>query len=280
MFKRGLRCLAGDELTQFRSEGVLHLQQVVSPDFLSALRHHIARWSALLAENEGLTAIAVSSEQSAFDANVLLMREKCPPLASRFYDAVKKIPEVVQWCSSAELVSWAKQLLQTEEVGFAARGWGMRIDYPSDNVHKTQLHQEFVSQLCSPRGVVMWTPLRDVTADMGPVIYYPRSHKDGLFPIHADGRDSRSQVIDREEEVRSAFVALQPEVKAGDVLVIDFLALHESGVNASNFPRWSMTSRLFDATDPVAVDMQWRGGIQEGNVISDFAAETARLLVR
>lgn len=270
----------GDLKAKFLQQGLLHIPGAVSQGFLDGLRLCISRRLASLVSALGMAALEPTSSQDDFDVNLMTLKRLDPLSAAAFYDSVKKIPQVLQWSSHPVLVDAASHLLGTPDVGVASRGWGVRIDYPEDEVHKTQLHQEFVSQMCSPKGVVFWTPLRDVTAELGPVVSYPGSHRYGLFPVSSDGRGSRDQVIRGEVELRSRFAKLQSEVKAGDLLIMDFMLLHESGHNRGAVPRWSMTSRLFDASDEAAVRIIWRGGIQEGNVISDFSEELSHLFAQ
>jgi len=125
---------------------------------------------------------------------------------------------------------------------------------------------------------VFWTPLRDVEKELGPVIYYPGSHALGLVPMEISGGESRDQRIHNEAELRESFACHQPEVAAGDLLILDFLTLHESGLNVGQAARWSLTSRFFDAGAPLSVDMRWRGGTQEGNTVRDLPSGVTEAL--
>jgi hypothetical protein len=270
MFRQDALSISESDQVLFQTNGALLLRGVLTEDFLSRFRETVSEWSARLAGAVGLRPHPISSEQGAFDANLILLRNHSPAEAGNLYDAVKKIPLLMQWASAAELVQLASKLLKSSDIGIASRGWGVRIDYPGDNRHRTQLHQEFVSQMCGPRGVVFWTPLRDVAKELGPVIYYPGSHALGLVPMEISGGESRDQRIHNETELRESFACHQPEVAAGDLLILDFLTLHESGLNVGQAARWSLTSRFFDGGAPLSVDMRWRGGIQEGNTVRDL----------
>lgn len=267
--------LTENQVSDFRKLGYTYLEDYVPNAFLDPMRLMISEWSAAYAKEFGLGALPTSSSPDHFDDALLALREKDVPGAGRVYDAIKKMPLFMQWASDQRHVELTRQLLETEDVGVASRGWGMRIDYPHDTVHKTQLHQDIVSQLCGPRGIVIWSPLRDVTSEMGPVVLYPGSHLEGVFPVEARGSASQDFVISDEEALQSRFPSIAPEVKAGDAVVVDFMLLHESGFNASNRPRWSMLTRMFDAAEPRSIRIGWRGGLQEGNVYGDVAGEIA-----
>lgn len=263
--------LSEEQLSSFKNLGYAYLNDYVPLSFLDSMRSMISRWSAAYAAEFGFGALSTSSSPESFDAALLELRSQSPEGAGRVYDAIKKMPPFMQWAVDQLHVDLTRQLLGTENVGVASRGWGMRIDYPLDTKHVTQLHQDIVSQLCGPRGVVIWAPLRDVTSDMGPVVMYPGSHLEGVFPIETLGTASQDFVIRDEAEVRSRFSSIAPEVKAGDAVVIDFMLLHESGRNISARPRWSMLTRMFDAGDRHSIRIGWRGGLQEGNVYGDVA---------
>ena len=267
--------LTEEQLSDFKTLGYAYLENYVSKSFLDSLRATISEWSAAYAAEFGFGTLATSSSPDQFDDALLTLRKKDVAGAGRVYDAIKKMPLFMQWACDQRHVELARQFLDTENVGVASRGWGMRIDYPHDTKHKTQLHQDIVSQLCGPRGVVIWSPLRDVTSDMGPVVLYPGSHLHGIFPIEARGAASQDFVIRDETALQSRFPAIAPEVKAGDAVVIDFMLLHESGFNASSNPRWSMLTRMFDAAEPRSIRIGWRGGLQEGNFYGDVAGEIA-----
>lgn len=263
--------LSEDQLSDFKNLGYAYLKDYVSDGFLDSMRGMISQWSAAYAAEFGFGVLPTSSSPEQFDDALLGLRSKSVEGAGRVYDAIKKMPPFMQWAVDQRHVDLTRQLLGSENVGVASRGWGMRIDYPLDTKHVTQLHQDIVSQLCGPRGVVIWAPLRDVTADMGPVVMYPGSHVEGVFPVKALGNASQDFVIRDEDELRSRFPAIAPEVKAGDAVVIDFMILHESGRNISSRPRWSMLTRMFDAGDRHSIRIGWRGGLQEGNVYGDVA---------
>lgn len=263
------------QVTEFQELGYTYLRDYVPDTFLDPMRLMISEWSAAYANEFGLGPLPTSSSPDHFDDALLALRKKDAPGAGRVYDAIKKMPLFMQWASDQRHVELTRQLLNTGDVGVASRGWGMRIDYPHDTLHSTQLHQDIVSQLCGPRGIVIWSPLRDVTSDMGPVVLYPGSHLEGVFPIEARGNASQDFVIRDESALQSRFPAIAPEVKAGDAVVVDFMLLHESGFNASDRPRWSMLTRMFDAAEPRSIRIGWRGGLQEGNVYGDVAGEIA-----
>ena len=202
---------------------------------------------------------------SEFDGNLATMAKDCRAKASIVYDAVKKLPSYVQLAACAKHVTIGRQLLCSEFVGFAPRGYGIRLDHPGEDKFLTQLHQDYTSQLISPRGVVFWSPLRKITAELGPMILYPGSHKLGIQRIEKRGEGSYGLRLLNEEKLRRQFEAVAPEPDVGDVVVVDYLLLHESSPNRSEQTRWAMISRFFDFKERVGVSNGWKGGLAEGN---------------
>ena len=112
---------------------------------------------------------------------------------------------------------------------------------------------------------------------MGPVEFCPRSHKEGIFKVLKDGEGSYGLKIKDEQEVIKKFESTIPEVKAGDMVIINYLVLHRSSPNRSKYTRWAMISRYFDFLDPVGISYGWKGGLQEGNSFEKIHPELSEI---
>lgn len=212
-----------------------------------------------------LMALMGQAAGGEFDEGLAEMARNCRAKASRVYDALKRLPSYVQLATAGKHADVAKQLLRSTFVGFATRGYGIRLDHAGEDKFLTQLHQDYTSQLISPRGVVFWSPLRKVTAKLGPVVLYPGSHKLGVQRIEKRGEGSYGLHLPNEDELRRRFAAVAPEPDVGDAVIVDYLLLHESSPNRSGRTRWAMISRYFDFTEPVGRSYGWKGGLAEGN---------------
>jgi ectoine hydroxylase-related dioxygenase (phytanoyl-CoA dioxygenase family) len=208
---------------------------------------------------------AHAAPRGEFDEGLPEMARNCRGAASIVYDALKRLPSYVQLTVSPKHTAVARQLLCSSFVGFATRGYGIRLDHPGEDNFLTQLHQDYTSQLISPRGVVFWSPLRRVTKELGPVVLYPGSHKMGVQRIEKRGEGSYGLQLPNDDELRSRFAAVTPEPDVGDAVVMDYLLLHESSPNRSTHTRWAMICRYFDFTDPTGISHGWKGGLAEGN---------------
>ncbi|MGI0086676.1 MAG: phytanoyl-CoA dioxygenase family protein [Nitrosotalea sp.] len=233
--------------------------------------------SILIKQNK-LSIRQKSFSSLTFDSGLQDILKINRSLVSQIYDAVKKIPSYVKLACFQKNEEVARTLLNTEFVGFAPRGYGIRMDNPFEDKYLTQWHQDYVSQLCAKNGIVLWSPLRNVTLDMGPVEFCLGSHKDGIFRIVQDGGGSYGLKVKDEDKIVKRYTSIIPEVKVGDLVVSDYLALHRSTHNHSKYTRWAMISRYFDFLDPVGISYGWKGGLQEGNSFEKIHPELSEIV--
>ena len=268
-----------DEAQQFRIDGIVYIKNFYDIDAeIIPIKIDIYRLIGLIISKHGLSITQASFTPENFDSGLPEILASNRNLAGVLYDAVKKIPSYVRLANSQKHDQLAKEFLQTDFIGFANRGYGIRLDHPNEDKFLTQWHQDYVSQLCSPRGVVMWSPLRDVDREMGPVEIHPRSHNNGIYPIVRDGPGSYGLKIDRVDKIIEKSLSISPEVKVGDCVVIDFMTLHRSLPNRSNFTRWAMISRYFDFLDSVGISNGWKGGLQDGNSFEETHPDLSRII--
>ena len=187
---------------------------------------------------------------------------------SEVYDAIKQIPSLLRLVSDIKNEVLYRELRPDVTPGIAAGGYGIRIDNPNEHKFRAAWHQEFPAQLRSVDGIVFWTPLLPVTKEMGPVEIAQGSHMEGLVPVYDEapegGRSGAYALRLTDEETRLArYNHVAPLTSPGDLLVMDFLTLHQSGYNASVIPRWSIQFRLFNFADPVGIRISWQGSFAE-----------------
>lgn len=275
MMHRATLPLREDDRVFFEEQGFLYVERYFSESEIVRLLSDIHRLIGLVLEREGLQHSRQPFDPENFDSGLEVLMEKSRKLGALIYEAVKKIPSHLILASHERNVEVAKFLLGAEFVGFASRGWGLRMDHPDEDTFLTQLHQEYVSQICSPRGLVLWSPLRNVDAETGPAVFYPRSHREGVFPIEVTGAGSYGLKIREETALERRYDPLVPEVARGDCMIMDFLLLHKSSPNRSKRTRWALLSRYFDFSDPTGRQIGWAGGLQEGNSFEKIFPELA-----
>lgn len=256
--------LTKKDLDFFQDQGYLYIKNIWNDNEVLPVLRDIHRIIALLLLRENIEYKQKEFNAIDFDDGLHNLLKKNRALGGVVYDAVKKIPSYIKLIADSRFETISKFLLGTDFVGFVARGWGLRLDHPNEDHYITQLHQEFASQICSPRGVVFWTPLREVCAEMGPVVFYPGSHKGGVYPIQIRGSGSYGQRIQGEQDLEGKFSSIRSTIQKNDCLILDFLTLHKSSPNRSKKTRWASINRYFDYMDPIAQRIGWAGGIQEG----------------
>jgi hypothetical protein len=257
----------GQEEAKFFSEhGYLYVTQFYDlATEVEPIRNDIFDLIGLITRTHGIALQRPRYGETEFDHGLQYLIANYRPLVGVLYNAVKKLPNYLRLACNEKHDQYCRVLLETSFVGFANRGYGIRMDNPCEDEYSTQLHQDYVSQLSGQSAIVTWSPLRHVTEELGRLTIYPGSHRSGVFPILKTGEGSRGLVIADEDKLAANYPGLAPEVQVGDCLMLHFLTLHQSGKNRSDRTRWSMLSRYFDFNHPTGAAINWNGGLQEGN---------------
>lgn len=188
---------------------------------------------------------------------------------SEIYDLVKQIPSFLRLIAADKAQELFCELRGTDVPGIGAASYGIRIDNPFEEIFRSHWHQEFIVQPQSMDGIVFWTPLLQVTEDMGPVIVCPKSHKDGLCiysksKAYANKTGAYKIGINDEDAVVSRYDKIAPLTSPGDLILIDFLTIHQSGFNASDRARWSVQSRFFNYKEETGMKIGWKASVTVG----------------
>ena len=200
------------------------------------------------------------------------------------YDAVKQIPAFLRLVADPRNEAIFRRFRPGSTPGIAAGGFGIRIDNPGEGRFRAPWHQEFPAQLRSLDGIVFWTPLLAVTPEMGPVDIAEGSHREGMIPVYeeapASGRSGAYALrLQDEERLLAKYRTQSPLTQPGDLLLMDFLTMHQSGENTSNQPRWTLQFRYFNFGDPLGTRIGWRGSFAEKvdfrSVLPELAARGA-----
>lgn len=196
-------------------------------------------------------------------------------LAGIIYDVVKQVPEFFRLTALSQNQKLAEKLCESNNVGLAGGGSGIRINNPGESKFLAGWHQEYPAQLRSMDGLVFWSPLVALTPEIGPVVVCPKSHKNGVYPMTMSDDKSipeayRLQIND-EEKILSSFEQIAPCIFPGDLIVMNFLTLHRSGINKSERRAlWSMQFRYFNFEDIEGKKINWVGSYINGNKFEDL----------
>jgi len=189
---------------------------------------------------------------------------------AEIYDLTKQIPSFIRLISSKKSEDIICLLRNTDAVGIGQKSYGIRIDRPFDKKFRAHWHQEFIFQPQSMDGIIFWTPLLSVQKEIGPLIICSGSHKEGLCIYDKNKYDSEKSGaytigIYDERNVVSKFKKIHLECEPGDLIIMDFLTIHQSGLNVSNRSRWSIQSRFFNFNEKVGAKIGWKASITAGS---------------
>jgi len=185
------------------------------------------------------------------------------------YDAVKQIPAFLRLVANASNEAAFRALRAGSIPGVAAGGHGIRIDNPNEDKYRSPWHQEYPAQLRSLDGVVFWAPLVPITEEIGPVAICEGSHAEGPLAVYRD-RGEAGQVgayalrIRDEDAVLARYPQRSAVCQPGDLLLMDFLTVHASGINRSTRSRWTMQFRYFNFNEANGLRHGWKGSFAAG----------------
>lgn len=226
----------------------------------------------LLAAKHGLDICRGPFQPEFFETGYLQLLELNRSIGGEAYDAAKLIPAFLRLLCSDKNEQLFKELRGTDLAGIGAASFGIRIDNPREEQYRSQWHQEFLSQPQSLDGFVFWSPLVEITEDIGPVQICVGSHRDGLCVYQKGGRYADKPGaygigLADETAVVSRYEITAPPTRPGDLLIMDYLTLHQSGLNGSSRARWSMQFRFFNFRDPTGIKLGWKPSVTAGTDI-------------
>jgi hypothetical protein len=272
--------LSKDQKSFFADSGYLLIEGFYDrKSLVDPIRAHIADIVETLCKKYAID-VKIGSVDDALTVGYTSLAKADRRWGSEVYDAIKQVPSFMRIVSNASNDEVFSELRKDSLPGLAAGGYGIRIDNPGEQKFRAPWHQEFPGQLRSLDGIVFWSPLIDVNLELGPVEIASGSHKEGVVPVFSEtGDDARSGAyglrLDKEAQRLEKYKKVSPTSKPGDLILMDFLTLHQSGENVSNSPRWSMQWRYFNFKDPTGVKIGWKGSFAEG---TDFAKVLPELM--
>lgn len=256
------------DLSNYEENGYVVVQNLIDINrYIKPLTNDIEQVIRLVLRNH-----SIEPTPFGFHADYSLLRKVKPSAASAVYDVIKQLRSFHDIIVSDAINDCLKVIFGSNStVAIAGNGCGIRVDKPLDQEHSTNYHQDYCGQLRSPKGVVVWAPLINMTYSMGPLKILRSSHKLGVLPILTTDKQNPSLRknatafnIAREKELLSSFPVDEPLLNLGDVAFIDFLNVHKSGTNISDTDRWTMQLRYFDVHEPIGQKINWAGGISSG----------------
>ena len=263
------------QINKFHEDGFLILESFYDLQLINDIRQSIYKIIDILIDHHDLDIKKSIFRMGYFDDAYIKLLNIDRAYGGVIYDAVKQIPAFNRLvnCEKNQLLF---SLLRPKSLpSVAAGGHGIRINNPSEEKYIAPWHQEYPAQLRSISGLVFWSPLYDVKLENGPVVLAKSSHKQGVLPVYFDrgATDVYALKIHEVSMILEKYDLVQPILKAGDLIVMDFCTVHRSGENKSNRALWSMQFRWFDMLEETGVNNNWQGSFAAGAKFQDLHPE-------
>ena len=274
--------LSKDQVDLFAKDGVLVIRSFYEAKAIEAVQRGIYDVIGRVLARHHCEIDRKPFSGPSFDDGFNAMIAVNRSFGSEVYDAIKQIPAFIRLLADDAHEDLFRQLRPGSFPAIAAGGYGIRIDNPSEDKFRTFWHQEYPSQLRSLNGLVCWSPLMNITPDLGPVNFCPGSHREGALPVYNESEgDKRSGAyslkLHNEQFILEKYETISPLSGPTDLVVIDFLTLHSSGFNRSTRSRWSMQFRYFDFNEVTGTAHGWKGSYASG---VDFKVIHPELLIK
>lgn len=264
------KLLSGEQRAGFFRDGFLVIRQFhdVEND-IRPIQRAIYDIIGLMIRRHGLSIARQAFSCDSFDSGYAELISADRSHGAEVYDIVKQIPAFLRLISSSRSEWLIRELRGTDLAGIGTASYGIRIDNPLEEKFRSHWHQEFIVQPQSLDGIVFWTPLVAVSPELGPMTICRGSHKDGLC-IYSKGKSYAQKVgaykigIVNDAEVVARYEQVAPLTSLGDLIIMDFLTIHQSGFNVSSRSRWSVQSRFFNFREPTGTRIGWKASVTAG----------------
>ena len=268
------------EVQFFHKNGYLVLRKFYDlKQEIEPIQWHIYKIISVLIEKYELPIQQSPFTPDTFDSGYQDLIRYSRRIGSEIYDAVKQIPAFVRLVVCTRHDQLMMQIRSSDLPGVASGGYGIRIDNPGEEKFRANWHQDYPSQLRSLDGLVFWSPLVEITPELGPPQLAIASHKKGIMPITTKDQENPEKTgayavrLKNETQVLAQYEKMEALLSPGDLLILDFLNIHASGFNRANRSRWSMQMRYFNYLEPIGQKIGWAGSFAVGTSISAIHPE-------
>lgn len=243
--------------------GIVIIRGLVDRIRLESLRETTLKVIYARARSAGITLPDGLDMDQAFNRMCAVDRK----LGGNIYDCLRMHPDAIKFLADQAMVRYLELLLGTTNIYYAVDQIHFRIDRKGEERFSLPWHQDYWWNNTSKTAVTAWYSMVDVPSVMGPMRVIPGTHhvvaKINVNPLFKVRWDQNSLFSLANPPEQDAGIALP--VQAGDVVFMNALVLHRSGVNESaDRNRWSIVMRYADMFDPDFVKKGWKSGIRVG----------------
>jgi len=271
--------LTAEDCASFDTHGMLVLKDFYSiREEILPIQKAIYELLGCIIQRHALDICRAPFDGDTFDDGFMDLVKKNRTYGGEVYDTVKMLPSFIRLFSGRKHQQLFETLRGGALTGISLPSQGIRIDLPNEDRFRAFWHQEFLYQPQSQDGIIFWAPLVPISPEIGPLQICPGSQKEGLLKYRKTSRDPTlpnafSIEVKNPQETVDRYPAVAPLVEPGDLLVMDFLTLHQSGTNRSQRARWSMQMRCFNFLEPIGAKLGWPASITAGTDVESIFSE-------
>lgn len=178
------------------------------------------------------------------------------------YDQCKQLPSFLRLASWRGFADLYCRITGSTLVGVGENSYGIRFDLPHEDHFRSDWHQEYSTNPQSPDGIVFWVPLVDMYEGMGSVEILRGSNQEGFIP-HQELEEYAHKTglyrlgIPNHNGLSAKYPIDIPLSRLGDLLLMRFDTIHQSGNNISDKLRVTLQVRYFNFNHPEAMARGW-----------------------
>jgi co-chaperonin GroES (HSP10) len=240
-------------INNYSKNGYAVLKNIVPYTRIDALLENIYKLYRKYSTDSELDEAEDPWKSEIFHKKLIEFRKKDPKLFGAIYDSLKTSLTLTQLISDDKIVDNIAKFLNVKPSDISISEPMCRLDVPNDKRNALEWHQErsfFPQNRDGSHSLVCWIPLTNVTEEMGTIHISPESHKGGLIiPERNEKKNGSStrQISVPEEHIKK-YEDLTVPVDVGDVVFLNMLLFHRSGVNISDKIRYAVQARFHTAT--------------------------------
>ncbi len=196
-----------------------------------------------------------------FHSELIKLKKRNPKKFGSLYDSIQKSFQLYSIILEKKLTNYVCQLSKLKKENLSFNGENIRIDIPNDRLHHLDWHQDrsyYFQNRDGDRGLVCWIPLINLKKKNGPLRICIASQKDGFVEDYKKFRKTKKYSFQRKIELKKKYKIFSQTLNEGDVIFMNKNTIHASGINTSQFIRFSLQVRVHDLMDPDYLSFRYK----------------------
>ena len=188
------------------------------------------------------------------DEQLIYLRKKDKTKFGYLFDSLQTLSINYEILSNFKILKKISNLLNVDISSITLTDVALRLDPPHDERNSLGWHQDssyFRQNNNGKNGIVLWTPVVQISEKMGRLEFLKDSHNIGPLNIrkkvHKKKNKSSKRDIDP-KKLKKYKTILKYDLNLGDTLLMNMDMVHRSGKNTSNKFRISLIGRYHNMT--------------------------------